>query len=332
MSPRAMSQRQKAYAAWVAVCLIWGTTYLAIRVSIETMPPFVMAGLRWVLAGGAIAAVLTARGTPFPPLRVWPAVSFMAFLLLGLGNGGVVWSEQFVTSGLAAVVVASSPFWMVGVDALAGGERLTGRALVGLAVGFAGIVLLVWPELQAGGVAGSKFGAGIIALQIACAGWALGSSLSKRHSQDADVFSVTALQMLLGGLMLLATGTMAGEWRNLHFSTRSTIAFAYLTTVGSIGGFVAYAYALKYLPVAFVSLYAYINPVIAVLLGMLLLGEPFNSRMGIAAAIVLAGVAIVRQRARTNGTTPRQAPAAGGCPESEISCAPGAAMRPAGKA
>jgi drug/metabolite transporter (DMT)-like permease len=299
-----MPPRQRAYLAWIAVCLIWGTTYLGIRVSIETMPPFLMAGLRWVLAGTAMAAVLLARGVALPPRRTWPAVSLMAFLLLVLGNGAVVWAEQFVTSGLAAVIVASSPFWMVGVDAASGGERITGRALLGLAVGFAGIVLLVWPELQAVG-AGATFGAGIVALQIACAGWAVGSTLSKRRSQHDDVFVVTALQMLLGGLMLLAIGTAAGEWPDLHFSTRSAIAFFYLVTIGSIGGFVAYAYALKHLPMAFVSLYAYINPIIAVVLGIVLLGEPFNSRMGFAAGLVLAGVAIVRTR--TGGARSRTA-------------------------
>jgi drug/metabolite transporter (DMT)-like permease len=267
-------------------------------VSIETMPPFVMAGLRWVIAGAIIAAALRARGTALPPRRIWPQVSIMAFLLLVLGNGGVVWAEQFVSSGLAAVIVATSPFWMVGVEAAGGGDRMTGRALAGLAVGFSGIVMLVWPELRAEGGFGSHFGAGLVALQIASAGWAVGSTLSRRHSQGTDVVSVTALQMLIGGLMLLAIGTAAGEWPNLHVSMRSGTAFFYLTTVGSIGGFVAYAYALKHLPVALVSLYAYINPVIAVLLGVLLLGEPFNWRMAVAATIVLAGVAIVRQRPR----------------------------------
>ena len=309
MSPRGMSQRQKAYAAWLSICLIWGTTYLGIRVSIETIPPFLMAGLRWLIAGVAMALLLRARGTRLPERRAWPPIASMAFLLLVVGNGGVVWAEQFVTSGLAAVIVAAGPFWMVGVDAIAGGERVTWRALVGLSVGFAGIVLLVWPELQAGGTMGPGFGAGVIALQVACAGWAVGSSLSKRHSQAADVFSATALQMLLGGVMLLAIGTAAGEWPDLHFSARSAIAFSYLTTIGSIGAYVAYVYALKHLPVAFVSLYAYVNPVIAVLLGILLLGEPFTSRMGLAAAIVLLGVAIVRRRPRPGPTRSARAAA-----------------------
>jgi drug/metabolite transporter (DMT)-like permease len=309
VSPRGFSERQKAYAAWLAICVIWGTTYLGIRVSIETIPPFLMAGFRWVLAGVALTAMLKARGTRFPAVRAWPPIALIAFLLLVVGNGGVVWAEQYVTSGLAAVIVASGPFWMVGVEAVSGGEQITGRGLLGLSVGFAGIMLLVWPELELGGPAGSRFGAGVIALQVACAGWAVGSSLSKRHSQVADVFSATAVQMVLGGAILLAIGTVAGEWPKLHFSMRSSIAFLYLATIGSIGAFVAYVYALKHLPVAFVSLYAYINPVIAVVLGMLLLGEPFTSRMGVAAAIVLMGVAIVRRRAAKDGARSTRAAA-----------------------
>jgi drug/metabolite transporter (DMT)-like permease len=294
LSPAGFSQRQRAYAAWIAVCLIWGTTYLGIRVSIETMPPFVMAGMRWVLAGGSLGLVLWMTGTSFPPRRAWPAVAMMGFLLLVLGNGGVVWAEQYVSSGLAAVIIATNPFWMVGLEAALGTERITGRTVAGLGVGFCGIVLLVWPELQQSGAAGARFLAGVLALQIACAGWAAGSSWSKRHTQQADVFAVAALQMLLAGIMLLAIGTAAGEWPALYFSTRSAVAFIYLTTVGAIGGFVAYTYALKHLPIAIVSLYAYINPVIAVILGVLLLGERFDGLMILGAAIVLIAVAIVR--------------------------------------
>ncbi len=294
MSPHGLSQRQKAIGAFLAVCLIWGTTYLAIRVTLETMPPFLMAGLRFTLAGALFAAGLASRGRGLPAVRFWWPLTVMSFLLLVLGNGGVVWAEQYVTSGMTAVIVASNPYWMVGVEALAGGDRITGRALLGLTIGFSGIVLLVWPELGGGGATASGFVAGIVALQIACAGWAWGSSWSKRHTQDQDVFTTTALQMLLAGVMLLAVGTALGEWKDLRFSARSVTAFFYLATVGAIGGFAAYAYALKHLPMALVSLYAYINPIIAVALGMLLLGEPFSARAGVAAAIVLAGVAFVR--------------------------------------
>ena len=290
-------ERRLAWFAWIAVCLIWGTTYLGIRVSLETMPPMLMAGLRWTFAGGALAAYMATRGERFPPRSEWGSALLLGFLMLVLGNGGVVWAEMYVPSGLAAVVVASSPFWMAGVEGLRrDGERLTWNTVIGLLVGFSGIVALIWPELTHGGASGRAFIYGMIALQVACLGWAIGSSYSKRHGRQENIFSATAAQMLAGGAMMLLLGTARGEWSALAFSTRSTTAFIYLSTIGAIGGFVAYTYALRHLPVSLVSLYAYINPIIAVALGVAVLGEPFTSRMALAAALVFGGVAIVRRR------------------------------------
>ena len=297
MTPRLGRERRLAYVAWLAVCLIWGTTYLGIRVSLETLPPLLMSGLRWTIAGLLLAGYLAARGEPLPKRSAWGGIVLLGFLLLGIGNGGVAWAEQWVPSGLTAVIVAASPFWMAGVEASRrDGERITLRIAAGLAVGFCGIVLLVWPDLRSPVSGGRGFAAGVIALQIACLGWAIGSSYSRRHARHDNVLSTTAAQMLAGGLMLALVATVRGEWHALHFSARSATAFAYLTTVGAIGGFVAYTYALRHLPVSLVSLYAYINPIIAVTLGVLLLGEPFNGRMAAAAALVLVGVGIVQTR------------------------------------
>jgi drug/metabolite transporter (DMT)-like permease len=219
----------------------------------------------------------------------------LAFLLLGLGNGGVVFAEQWIPSGLAAVLVGTSPFWMAAVEAfLPKGERLTRAVVAGLLLGFGGIVVLVWPELSLESGATGHFVAGVIALQIASFGWALGSSYSKRHTRRDNVLATTAYQMLAGGLMMIAAGTLLGEWNDLFFTARTATALVYLSTIGAIGGFVAYAYALRHLPVSFVSLYAYINPVIAVALGVLILNEAFTSRMAISALLVFAGVAVVR--------------------------------------
>ncbi|HEX6945584.1 MAG TPA: EamA family transporter [Casimicrobiaceae bacterium] len=290
-SPR---QRRLAYFAWAAVCLIWGTTYLGIRVSLETMPPALMGGVRWVIAGSLLAAYVVARGQRLPPRSQWGSIALLGFLLLGLGNGGVVVAEQWLPSGLAAVLVATSPFWMSAVEAcLPDGERLRPLVVAGLLVGFSGIVLLVWPELTLGG-GDRHFLLGILAVQIASFGWSLGSAYSRRHARTENVLGTTALQMLAGGLMMVAAGTLRGEWAALSFTPRTAGALAYLSTIGAVGGFVAYTYALRHLPVSFVSLYAYINPVIAVTLGVLLLGEPFNSRMAVSALLVFAGVAIVR--------------------------------------
>ena len=287
-------ERRLAYFAWIAVCLIWGTTYLGIRICLESIPPALMGGLRWTLAGSLLAAYVLARGETLPPMSRWGGIALMGFLLLGLGNGGVVFAEQWVPSGLAAVMVATSPFWMAGVEAtLRDGEKLSGKTIAGLLIGFSGILVLVWPDLTMDR-ADRRFLAGVIALQIASFGWALGSAYSRRHARNDHILGTTALQMLAGGLMMLAAGTLRGEWGSLFFTQRTTISLLYLSTLGAIGGFVAYTYALRHLSVSFVSLYAYINPVIAVALGVALLGEPFDRRMATAAALVLAGVAIVR--------------------------------------
>lgn len=305
MIPPSARERQLAYSAWIAVCLIWGTTYLGIRVSLETIPPALMGGLRWTIAGALLAAYLVARGERLPPPSRWRGIALMGFLLLGLGNGGVVFAEQWVSSGLAAVLVATAPFWMAGVEAcLRDGERLTRTAAVGLVIGFGGILVLVWPELNLESSASRQFLLGIVALQVASFGWALGSAYSRRHARQDNVLATTAYQMLAGGLMMVAAGSLRGEWADLSFSSRTATALIYLSTVGAIGGFVAYTYALRHLPVSFVSLYAYINPVIAVALGVLFLGEPFGVRMGAAAALVLAGVAVVRSQPHSPTTAP----------------------------
>ena len=278
--------------------MVWGTTYLAIRIALETVPPFVMGGIRYLVAGSIIAVGLAVQGKPLPGPRAWPSLAFLGLLLLGFGNGGVVWAEQTVPSGLTAVLVATSPFWMVGLDALLpGGDRLGARRTTGLVVGFAGIVLLVGPEiLQVQG--GRAFLGGVAAAQIACIGWAIGSIYSRRRghgvAKQESVIATAAFEMMFGGLTLLAAAAVHGEYARLSFTVRSGGALAYLIVFGAVIGFSAYAYALKHLPVAIVSLYAYVNPVIAVALGTVVLDEPFNLRMMLAAGVVLAGMALVR--------------------------------------
>lgn len=303
MTASSSHQRRLAYFAWVMVCLIWGTTYFGIRVSLESMPPALMGGLRWTIAGGLLASYVAVRGHRLPPPSRWGGILLLGFLMLVLGNGGVVVAEQWVPSGLAAVLVACAPFWMAAVEAcLPDGERLRGKVVAGLLIGFGGILVLVWPDLKFDGGANRGFLAGVLALQVAAFGWSLGSSYSRRHGRSDNVLGTTAYQMLAGGLMMTAAGTVRGEWAHLFFTTRTAMALTYLSTIGAIGGFVAYTYALRHLPVSFVSLYAYINPVIAVTLGVLFLGEPFDRRMAAAAALVLAGVAVVRWKGASRDT------------------------------
>ncbi|MBI3492490.1 MAG: EamA family transporter [Acidobacteria bacterium] len=261
---------RRAYLAWLAVCLIWGTTYLAIRISLETIPPLLMAAMRWIVAGSLLLAALRVRGEPLPGWRAWPSLALLGVLLLGFG-----------------------------IDAfMPGGAPLTLRHVAGLAIGFAGIVTLVWPEIRTGGSGGRAFLGGVMAAQVACVGWAVGSSYARHrgrgHARDENVLATAACEMLFGGMFLLAIGLGLHETTRLVFTPRTAAALVYLTLVGAIGGFTAYAYALKHLPVATVSLYAYVNPIIAVVLGTLVLNEPLNARMAVAAAVVLAGMAMVR--------------------------------------
>jgi drug/metabolite transporter (DMT)-like permease len=289
-----MSQKRLAYAAWVAVCLAWGATYLAIRVALETMPPFLMAAMRWTSAGLLLIAGLMIRGVRLPGASAWPRLTAAGILLLGVGNGGVVWAEQSVPSGLVAVLVAAIPFWMVGVERLMpDGEHLTTRRKAGLVVGFCGIVLLAAPGLRSGG--GGSFLGGVLATQVACVGWAIGSSYSRRQPRDENVLAAAAMEMLFAGMALLVVGLALGEGQMTSLTGRTAAALLYLIVGGSIVGFTAYTYALKHLPVAVVSLYAYVNPVIAVVLGTLVLDEPFTLRILVAGVIVLAGMALVRE-------------------------------------
>lgn len=288
------STTRLAYGAWVAVCLLWGTTYLAIRIGLETVPPMLLGGFRWTIAGALILLVMRLRRDAMPGRAEWPTLAVLGVLLIGFGNGGVVWAEQTLPSGLTAVLVAVVPFWMLGVEWVAGSAApLDARRLVGLLVGFAGIVLLVWPELELG--QGAAFLLGVLATQLACLGWALGSTYSRRRRPSENVLAVAAYQMLFGGLAMFAAGTVTGEWPALVFNARTGSAVLYLVVFGSLAGFTAYAYALKHLPVATVSLYAYVNPVIAMVLGTLVLAEPMSLRVAVAGVVVLAGMAIVRR-------------------------------------
>ncbi len=289
--------RRNAWIAFIAVCVIWGTTYLAIKVALETIPPFLMGGIRYLIAGTVLGGILVARGEKLPPLAEWGSLAWLGFLMIGLGNGGVNWAEQYLASGITAVVIATSPFWMVAIDAmLPGGEKFSARKILGLSIGFGGIVLLVWPDITLAGADGRMVLLGILSLQIACAGWAVASSYTKRHAMSRNVLAIAAVQMFFGGLFMTIVGTVSGEWSAISFNPRTTSALLYLVVAGSLIAFAAYSYALRHLPITTVSLYTYVNPVIAVALGTLLLGEPFRLSMVVAAGIIVVGIVVVRSR------------------------------------
>ena len=293
-------QIRRAWIAWFAICVIWGTTYLAIKVALGTIPPLLMGGFRYLIAAVIMIVLLKVQRRRLPALSVWPVQALIGSAMLGLGNGGVVIAEQHITSGLTAVLVGTSPFWMVGIDAMfSDGKRLRLQQLAGMLVGFLGIVLLVRPDLQ--GDLGSGTLIGVIAVQIACLGWSVASSYSKRHAQSSDVIGNATLQMLFGGVLMTIVGLFRGEWPQLSFNPSTLGALAYLAVLGSVVAFVAYSYALKHLPISVVSLYTYVNPVIAVALGALLLGEPFGARQMMAAGVIALGMFIVRPTKQPEG-------------------------------
>ena len=283
-----------AYLAFATVCVIWGTTYLAITIALDSVPVLLLAGLRWMFAGVVMSALMLATGRGLPRPALWGPLLLLGFLMNVVGNGFVVYAQQYVASGLTAVLIATTPFWSALVERLLpNGERFSKRALTGLACGFTGIVILVWPEMTHGGAGGRAFIGGVIAIQLACVGWVVGTSYARRHELGDNPFRSTALQMVFSGTMLLAAATWNGDWAHLTFTPRTIAAMLYLSIAGSLVAYSAYIYAIQHLPLSLVSLYAYINPIIAVTLGTLLLSEPFSTRIAISAALVLLGTWIV---------------------------------------
>ena len=293
----ARDRKGLAYIAFVTVCIVWGTTYLAIHVALETVPVLLVAGLRWMFAGVVLSALMLATGRGLPKPRLWGPLALLGFLMNIVGNGFVVYAQQFVASGLTAVLIATTPFWSALIERLLpNGERFSKRSLSGLALGFSGIVVLVWPELTTGGAGGRQFVIGVIAIQLACVGWVVGTSYARRHELGDNPFRSTALQMVFSGIMLLTAATAHGDWAQLSFTPRTIAAMLYLSIAGSLIAYSAYIYAIQHLPLQLVSLYAYINPMIAVALGTLLLNEPLSARNLVAAALVFAGTWIVGKR------------------------------------
>lgn len=286
-----------AYLAFITVCLVWGTTYLAISVALETVPVLLLAGLRWLFAGVVMTAVMLGTGRGLPGPRLWGPLLLLGVLMNVVGNGFVVYAQQYVASGLTAVLIATTPFWTALLERmLPGGERFSARSLTGLALGFTGIVILVWPQMTDGGAGGRAFVGGVVAIQLACIGWVIGTSYAKRRDFGGSPFRATAVQMMFSGIILTTAATLHGDWQQVAFTTKAVVALAYLSIIGSLVAYSAYIYAIQHLPLSFVSLYAYINPIIAVALGALLLNEPLTTRVLVASGLVLAGTAIVGRK------------------------------------
>ncbi len=303
------ASRGGVIAALATLYLVWGSTYLAIRFAIETLPPFLMAGARFLSAGVLLYAWARWRGAPRPAAREWGGATLIGGLLLLGGNGGVVWAEQRVPSGLAALLVATVPLWMVLLESLMrDGRRPAPQVWLGIGLGLAGVLLLVGPGEIAGGRAIDPWGAGVLIL--ASLSWAYGSLVSRRMALPSSPLLATAMEMLGGGVLLAAAGTAAGEWGQLDpgaVTLRSATSLAYLSLFGSIVAFSAYIWLLRVASPALVSTYAFVNPVVAVLLGWAFAGEPLNARTLAAAGIIVAGVVVITTSGRRRGRPERAA-------------------------
>jgi drug/metabolite transporter (DMT)-like permease len=289
------ASRMKLVAAFAAVYVIWGSTYLAIRFAIETIPPFLMAGTRFVVAGVLLYAWLRIRGVATPARMEWRSAAIVGVLLLFIGNGGVTWAEQFVASGVTALLIATVPLWIVLIDwTWYSRVKPNARVVAGLLIGFLGIFLLVGAGQNAGENHINLVG--VLVLMVATISWAAGSLYSRKAVLPASRLMGTAMQMLVGGAVLLAAGVVTGETSRVQFgemSMRSVLSLAYLVVFGSLVAFSAYVWLLQATSPSNVATYAYVNPVIAVLLGWAFAGEPLTMVMIVAAAIIIGGVVLI---------------------------------------
>ena len=299
-----------AYVAFATVCILWGTTYLGIAIAIETLPTFLFAGTRFTAAGVLLLVISLLAGQRLPEQASdWWNLLVIGLLLVGIGNLAVVWAEHYLPSSFAALLVALAPFWMALLESLRkDGERLTARKLTGLIIGFAGVAVLVAPALGSGKLNG-PFLLGVAALQCGSVAWNLGSIRSKYHlSKSISPLIAASLQMIFGGAILSIIGLSRGEASRYAFNGRTLSAFLYLMIFGSVVAYGAYVYALSHLKTSLVSTYAYVNPIVAVILGWLVLHEPIGWNVLLAMMIIFSGVALVqtggRQRIPVRGLPP----------------------------
>ena len=280
--------------ALFAVCIFWGTTYLGIRMALESFPPAMLVCIRYLLSGAILTIVAWSRRAYFPRGRELLGTVLFGLITIGLGNGCLAWAELVIPSGMAALFVTLSPFWMVGMEALVpGGARLHGPTIVGMLIGMMGTALLVAPGAIQHGLSGPVF-TGFLLLQLGSCGWAIGSILQRRQQTKAHPVVSGAIQQLATGVAYLIPA-FAFPHSQVHLTARGLSAIVYLVIFGSIIGYSAYIYAMNTLPVSVVTIYNYINPIIAVMLGWLFYREIIGWRELAAMAVIFVGVWVVKR-------------------------------------
>ncbi|RPJ44767.1 MAG: EamA family transporter [Candidatus Latescibacterota bacterium] len=293
--------KAKVWPALIALYVIWGSTYLAIRFAVETIPPFLSAGIRFFVSGVVLLAWRRAAGDPMPTARQWRSEALVGVLLLLGGNGLVSYAEKRIASGVAALIVGTVPLWLVLLEAIRPrGTKPGRRSLAGLAVGFAGVLILVGPRELTGGRA-SFDGVGIGAVMLASLLWSIGSIYSRTAAHPSAALVGPGAQMLAGSAALFVVSAAIGEFGDFRpgsVAGRSWAGLAYLIAFGSLVGYVSYVWLLRNAPVSLVATYAYVNPLVAILLGATLASEPLTPRIALAAAIIIGSVVLTNSRAR----------------------------------
>lgn len=289
-----LTENTKAIIAWLNVCVIWGTTYLVIRIGVGHMPPMLFAGIRWIIAGLIFIAFLKWQGRTLPKGREMIHLAVVGLALIGFGNGLVVFAEQWIPSGLAALLITTVPFFLVGMESfLPKGPRLNATILTGLVMGLAGVGLIFGEDVKY--LADPDNLIGVLGLLGAVIFWSIGSLYSKYVHVDVHPLMGASVEMLIAGTVLTAIGVAIGELPRLSFEIKGILSLAYLVIIGSLVGYPSYIYAIAKLPLSLISTYAYINPVIALFLGWVILDEALDFQIIIAAAVILAGVFSVKK-------------------------------------
>lgn len=283
----------KAYLAWITICIVWGTTYLAIRIGVTDLPPMLFAGLRWIVAGMLMTIMLNLRQYKLPALKDLKDLAIVGILLLGIANGLVVVAEQWLPSGLTALILSTLPFWVVGIEYfLPNRPKINLFIISGLLLGTAGVVLIFAKDLNI--ALDFSVVLGGLCLLGAVISWAAGSIYWKYKKTDVRPLMGASVQMLIAGILQTALGLILGEQNHFQLTQNGVFALGYLIVFGSILGYASYIYSVSNLPLSLVSTYAYINPIIAILLGWYFLDEPLTITVFIASGLILAGVSLVK--------------------------------------
>lgn len=289
----------KALFSLLSIYVIWGTTYLAIRIGVNDLPPVLFTGLRWLAAGPIMVSIMLLQKHKLPNKDDLKHLTIIGLLLLGGGNGFVVFAEQWVPSGLTALLITTVPFWVVGIESFYPiKKKVNSLIIIGLFLGLIGVLLIFGGDLNK--IFDPSYFKGVIGLMIAVFLWSVGTVYSKHKKVSVHPLMGAAIEMIIAGVVITLFGLILGEVKYFHFTNESLLAYLYLVVFGSLLGYGSYIYAIAHLPISLVSTYAYVNPIIALFLGWLILGEPITIWIIIASIVILVGVTLIKRGSRDN--------------------------------